>query len=299
LDQKKLIPDYINALTMKNQKCLTGTITKVCVLCVLFITVGVSQTHAQGDLLITPRRVVFEGNREKQEITLANTGTDTARYEISFVQYRMNTDGSFEIISEPDSGQYFADSFIRYFPRSVVLGPRESQVLRMQLRKTPDMAKGEYRSHLYFRAVPLQKPLGEEDQVIDTNAIGIKLTPIFGISIPVIVRIGTSPSTISLAELSIEKKEDNTDWLKMSFQRRGEQSMYGDLVAEFTSNDGITYSVGLVRGIGIYTPNETRNFSFQLNKPEGIELKNGKLTLKFISANESKPEIYAQSVLNL
>ena len=172
---------------MKNQQSCLNAVSRALIFCVVFLAFGVQHLFSQGDLLITPRRVVFEGNRENQEITLANTGTDTARYEISFVQYRMNVDGTFEIISEPDSGQFFADSYIRYFPRSVVLGPRESQVLRMQLRKTPGMEKGEYRSHLYFRAVPMQKPLGDEDPVIDTNAIGIKLTPIFGISIPVIV----------------------------------------------------------------------------------------------------------------
>ena len=75
--------------------------------------------------------------------------------------------------------------------------------------------------------------------------------------------------------------------------------MYGDLVAEFSSNDGSTYSVGLVKGIGIYTPNEVRTFSFQLTKPEGVELKNGKLTVKFLSANEAKPEVFAQVVITL
>lgn len=38
---------------------------------------------AQGDLLITPRRVVFEGNKRSTDISLANIGKDTATYSIS------------------------------------------------------------------------------------------------------------------------------------------------------------------------------------------------------------------------
>src|ERR1700733_5980673 len=62
---------------------------------------------AQGDLLISPMRVVFEGAKKSQEINLANVGKDTATYEVSVKDIRMNEDGSFTEITEPDSGQNF------------------------------------------------------------------------------------------------------------------------------------------------------------------------------------------------
>lgn len=71
---------------------------------------------AQGDLLITPRRVVFDGKMKSREINLANTGKETATYNVSIIQYRMREDGSFEEIFEPDPGQKFADPYIRFFP---------------------------------------------------------------------------------------------------------------------------------------------------------------------------------------
>ena len=71
---------------------------------------------AQGNLMVFPRRVVFEGSKRSQTLNLANTGMDTARYNISFVQYRMKEDGSFEEIAQPDSGENFADKYIRFFP---------------------------------------------------------------------------------------------------------------------------------------------------------------------------------------
>ena len=120
-----------------------------------------AEAHAQGNLLITPRRAVFEGNQRTIDLNLANTGADSATYAISIVQIRMTEEGSFETITEPDPGQRFADRYLRYFPRSVTLGPNEAQVVKVQLTGGSELEQGEYRSHFYFRAVPDSRPLGD------------------------------------------------------------------------------------------------------------------------------------------
>lgn len=250
---------------------------------------------AQGDLLITPRRIVFEGNKQREEITLANTGQEAATYSVSFVQYHMTEDGTFEVITEPMPGQLFADPYLRFFPRQVTLEPGESQVVRMQLRRLPNMADGEYRSHIYFRAVPDEKPLGEEDILSDSTSIGIRLTPIFGITIPAIVRIGNLSAQISFSDISVTNQEDGTSVLSMTFNRVGTQSVFGDLTVDYMAHDGQIFNVGVVRGIAVYTPNTKRRFSMQLNIQEGANLSEGKLLIKFSSSNEAKPEIFAES----
>ncbi len=256
-------------------------------------------TEAQGDLLITPRRVVFEGNNQREEITLANTGQDTASYSISFIQYYMNDDGSFEEVTDPKPGQIFADSYLRYFPRSVELAPGESQVVRMQVRRKPNMAEGEYRSHLYFRAVPDEKPLGENDLKVDSTSIGIKLTPIFGISIPIILRIGKLSASVTLSDLKMEKKADTPPRLSLVFNRSGNRSVYGDLNVYYISPEGEEVSVGIVRGIAVYTPNTVRRFSLQLNIPEGVDISAGKLRVKYTSSNEAESKVYDEKELIL
>lgn len=254
---------------------------------------------AQGDLLVTPRRVVFEGNKQIEGITLANTGQDTAFYSISFLQYHMTEDGSFEEITGPKPGQKFADPVLRYFPRSVGLAPGESQVVRMQLRRLPNMEEGEYRSHLYFRAVPDERPLDGEDRQTETTAIGIRLTPIFGISIPVIVRIGDLSASLSLSSLALEKTEDNRLVLKTVLNREGSKSVYGDLTADYAAPGEEPVNVGLVRGIAVYTPNALRRFSMPLNVPEGVDFSKGKLVVRFSSSNEAKPEVFDEKELML
>lgn len=254
---------------------------------------------AQGDLLITPRRVVFEGNRQRQEITLANTGQDTARYSISFVQYRMTEDGGFEQIESPDPGQKFADPYLRFFPRTVTLAPNESQVVRMQLRRLPDMVDGEYRSHMYFRAVPDEKPLGENEMLADTSAIGIRLVPIFGITIPVIIRIGDVNARVMLSKLALKINDDAAPEFSLSINREGNQSVYGDLTIDYVPAVGEPTEVGVVRGIAVYTPNSKRNFSLQLRHPEGVDYNQGKLVVKYSSTSDANPEIYDEQELLL
>ena len=93
---------------------------------ILISTLGLCySSQAQGDLLITPSRVVFEGNKQKEEVSLVNMGKDTATYSISFIQYNMKEDGSFVLIDKPDSGQMFAEPYLRIFPRQVTLAPGE------------------------------------------------------------------------------------------------------------------------------------------------------------------------------
>lgn len=253
---------------------------------------------AQGDLLITPRRAVFEGTRQSQEFTLANTGNDTAKYNVSFVQYRMTENGSFEQITEPDSGQYFADKYLRVFPRSVTLAPNESQVVRMQFRKMPDMKPGEYRSHLYFRAVPNEKPLGE-DVAKDTASIGIRLIPIFGITIPIIARVGDLPVEVQLDELSLDTKSDTVPNLAITFRRSGDKSVFGDILVNWVSPSGDSKEVGIVRGIAVYTPNQVRRFTMKLRNVPEVNYSTGKLVVRYQAPNEQKSELFAEKELKL
>lgn len=258
-----------------------------------------NKSDAQGNLLITPRRVVFEGNKQSQELTLANTGADTAKYTVSFVQYRMTVEGSFDTIGKPDEGQLFADKYLRFFPRSVTLPPNGSQVIRMQYRKMPDMQIGEYRSHVYFRAIPNEKLLGDEQTTADSTSIGIKLVPIFGISIPVIIRNGDLQVKIDLTNIKLDLKSDTVPNLSVSFERSGDKSVYGDLSVMWAPAQGDPVEVGVVRGIAVYTPNKLRIFKMQLRNVPGVDYKKGKLKIKFQAPNDSKAEIYAEKELPL
>jgi hypothetical protein len=253
---------------------------------------------AQGDLLLMPRRVIFEGSKRYEELNLANTGKDTARYVISLLHIRMKEDGGFEEISQPDTGDRFVDRFVRFFPHSVVLGPGESQTVKIQLTKINELMPGEYRSHLYFRAIPDKPLMGEEMPAADSG-ISIRLIPVFGISIPVIIRVGTSITQVRISDLSLQMEEDTIPILNMTFERTGNMSVYGDITIYHTSVGGKSALAGTARGIAVYTPNTVRKFRLTLDTNGGIDYRSGRLSVEYSTADDPHPVRIAGKDLEL
>ena len=264
-----------------------------------FLTSAIAPALGQGNLLITPRRVVFDGSRKVMELNLANTGQDTARYNISFVQYRMTEDGAFEEITEPDPGQLFADKHLRFFPRTILLGPNEAQTVRMQVLGREHLEPGEYRSHVYFRAVPNELALGEIDPNADTTAVSIRLIPIFGITIPVIIRVGDNTTEVTLSDLDLTKDEEGKIRLGFTFNRTGNMSVYGDINVTHVAPNGLETQVGVVNGIAVYTPNTIRTFQLQLAELEEIDYSSGKLLITYTAQSDVRPQTYATAQLDL
>lgn len=253
---------------------------------------------AQGDLMVFPKRLVFEGAVKTADLNLANIGRDTARYNISFVQYRMNEDGSFTEVKTPDEGQNFADKFLRYYPRSIILAPKESQIVKVQLTKSSQMAAGEYRSHIYFRALPNAKPLGEDEKK-DTVSLSVKLVPVFGITIPTIIRVGESTTKVSLSDLDFSFRNDTLPVISLKFNRTGNMSVYGDLTILHISSTGKKTEVGRANGIAVYTPNAARRFQVALTKTGGIDFRTGTLHVEYLTPNDARRTKYAEADLLL
>ena len=288
-----------NSLSTKKIGATKLTFTCRLVICgLLLLIVNNAKTFAQGDLLISPLRIVFEGSKKSQEINLANVGKDTAVYAITVVDYRMKEDGSFEQITIPDSGQHFAGPYLRFFPRKVTLAPNEAQVVKLQLIKTGQLAPGEYRSHLYFRAVPEETPLGEAPAKKDTG-ISIKLKPIFGITIPVIIRTGECKSDVTLSNLSLTMSENKVPTLSLTFNRVGNISAYGELKVNYVSPSGKSKQVKIVKGIGIYTPNTVRQAKVDLDSDKDFDYKKGKLHVVYSLQMSDKSVKHVEADLEL
>jgi P pilus assembly chaperone PapD len=254
---------------------------------------------AQGDLLITPRRVVFEGSKRSMDLNLANTGKDTATYAISLMQIRMKEDGGFETITDPDPGQKFADRYIRFFPRSVTLGPNEAQAVKIQLIRSNELEPGEYRSHFYFRSIPKISPLGEKEKAKDTTTISVMLTPVFGITIPAIIRVGESTAKVSFSDLGFEMANDTVPRFNLVFNRSGNMSVFGDLTVDHISTQGKITRVGMANGVAVYTPNARRQFQFNLNKVPEVDFRTGTLRVIYTASSDVKPVRLAEAELPL
>ena len=279
-----IIPTMYHPLPYKKPKPFPGTtffLFLISALTILQIFFSISVT-AQGNLMVMPRRVIFEGPKRYEELNLANTGKDTARYVISLTHLRMNDNGGFELISQPDSGENFADTFVRFFPHSVLLGPNESQTVKIQLTKINQMVPGEYRSHIYFRAIPNQQPLGDNTPSRDSG-ISMHIVAVFGLSIPLIIRVGPSTTRVAISDPSLQMTTDGTPLLEMTFYRTGNMSIYGDISVDYTPLKGKKVHAGDAKGLAVYTPNQLRHIKINLDKLRGVNYHGGKLHIKYFT----------------
>ncbi len=257
-----------------------------------------SSAFAQGNLILLQKRVVFEGGLKNATIEFGNIGKDTARYVVSMLNMRMKEDGSFENITEPDSGQYFAEKYVRFFPRNIVLAPNESQTMKIQLVNTRDLQPGEYRSHLYFRAVPNMQDK-QEAPAGNKEGISISLKPVFGITIPVIIRAGEPNTTVKLSDLALVQQNDSTQAVNFTIHRSGNFSVYGDITATYIAADGKEIEAGSVKGVAVYTPGTLRTSRLALRNIDGVDYHNGKLVVKYARQAEEDDAVMAEAELKL
>ena len=260
---------------------------------------ALSQTFAQGDLLITPRRVVFEGNNQREELSLVNMGKDTVTYSISFIEKKMKEDGSFVTVDNPADVQMRAEPYLRIFPRTVTLAPGEPQVIMIQYRRSANMDTGEYRSHLYFRSEKDYRPLGVKNPFKDTTLVSVQLIPIYGISIPVIIRTGEVNVITSFSDLKLGVVQDTIPSLEFTINRTGNCSTYGDLVVEYIFGQNKPIIVGNVKGVGVYTNIDRRKVTVKLNQVRGMVFKTGNLRVRYTSPDDAKYMVYAEVDLPL
>lgn len=236
-----------------------------------------------GALLVAPTRVVLEGSRRAVEISLVNTGAQTTTYRISFVNLRMTETGEMREIESPGPGDNRADELVRFSPRQVVLEPQVAQSIRLLLRKPAELAAGEYRSHLLLRAVPQAATAGASyESSSDATGLQVSLTPVYGVTVPVLVRHGETSASLTLSELELLPPSRGGDppSLSLVMHRSGNRSVYGDFSVSFLSGTRRRH-VGLTRGVAVYVPNTRRVIQVPLRSVGDTRLAAGRLCVEF------------------
>ena len=256
-----------------------------------------------GDLLVAPTRVVFEGRTRAAEITLVNIGREPATYRVSLYHLRMLESGEMKEIEAPDEGAPWSDDLVRYAPRQVTLAPNVSQVVRLQLRLPASLPDGEFRSHLLFRAVPREDAMPERsiEKPAGDNAKGfsVRLTPIYGVSIPLIIRHGPTAATAALRNVSFQPARGGEPaFAACELARAGNPSVYGNLTVTFVPPTGAPRVVGMMNGVAVYTPLARRMLRIPLQLPPGLALSAGRLEVVF-SRPEQNGERLASATLPL
>jgi hypothetical protein len=262
---------------------------------VFFISIGFgANILAQATIMISPKRVIFKSNELKHSIVVMNTGDTESNYVVSFTQQRMNEDGSFTTITEPDPGQRFADRHVRIYPRQILLKAGESQLVIIQRRRSSNMEIGEYRSHLTFKTAPSDIPMKADEENESSSGFTTKITTLYGMSIPIILHSGEVAVSTHIKDIQLKDT-----LLTFSLHRKGNISTYGNFLIQYIPDQGEPITIKKLVGIAVYTTIEKRMMTFNLDKLPNIDLKKGRLKIIYEAPTGSIQQVFAEETILL
>ena len=217
-------------------------------------------TAGVGDLLVAPTRLVLNGGRGS-EVILNNIGDEPATYRISVEFRRMKADGTLEEVTEPSQAEATARDMIVYAPRRVTLAPNEPQSIRISARPPQGLPDGEYRIHMLFRAIPPATPVAAATAA-PPKGVSFKLTPVYGVTIPVIVRLGNLEAKAGIANVRLESR-DGKKVVALDLSRSGGRSTFGEVRV---LKAGVKEPIGSLRAVAVYTDVARREVSVPIDE---------------------------------
>jgi hypothetical protein len=248
-----------------------------------------TRAHAGvGDLLVAPTRIVLDGRRGT-EIVLNNIGDDVATYRISVEFRRMTADGNLVDVTDPTPQEKAAADMIVYAPRRVTLAPHEPQSIRIAARPPQGLPDGEYRVHLLFRAIPPATPVAAADGD-PVKGLHLQLIPIYGVTIPVIVRLGNLQATAGISNVELEKK-DGKEEVALDLTRSGTRSTFGEVRV---LKPGIKDPIAIEKSVAVYTELGTRHVTIPIDDNYKGAV-GGPVTVEYVETYEDGNEKIAET----
>lgn len=239
-----------------------------------------------GDLLVAPTRVVLNGSRGT-EIVLNNIGEEPATYRISVEFRRMTPDGGLSEVPQPSAAEKLAESMILYAPRKVTLAPNQPQAIRLAARAPKDLPDGEYRVHLLFRAVPAPIPAAAAR---DVKGVAIELRPVYGVTIPVIVRFGNLEAKAGIANVRLVQSAGKPA-VRMELTRSGDRSVFGEVRI---LKPGLKDPIAVQRGVAVYTEVSQRSLTIPVDERYAAAA-TGPVTVQYVEPSDRGPLTLAEA----
>lgn len=249
-----------------------------------------SPAHAGiGDLLVAPTRIVLDG-RKGAEVVLNNIGEEPAVYRVSVEFRRMDKDGNLEDVTQPTAADKTAEDMIVYAPRRVTLAPHEPQSIRIAARPGAGLPDGEYRIHLLFRAVPPPNPVVKASSE-PQKGLRFELTPVYGVTIPVIVRLGNLQATAGIANVALGHGKDGNTVVSLDLSRTGTRSTFGEVRV---LKPGVKDPVALQKAVAVYTEINSRHVDVPVNPAFKGDL-SGPVTVQYVETFDDGSHVIAET----
>jgi hypothetical protein len=182
---------------------------------------------------------------------------------------------------------------IVYAPRRVTLAPHQPQSIRIAARPPQGLADGEYRVHLLFRAIPPARPVaaaGEEP----TKGLHLQLIPIYGVTIPVIVRLGNLQVNAAISNVHLEKKDGKPE-VALDLARSGTRSTFGDVRVY---KAGVKDPIALQKAVAVYTELNSRHVEIPLDAAYKGAVE-GPVTVQYVETFDDGSQKLAETKVDL
>ena len=265
-----------------------STLCAAAVLAPLFIASTPAQAGI-GDLLVAPTRIVLDG-RKGAEIILNNIGEEPATYRVSIEFRRMAEDGGLVDVTAPTADDQKAADMVVYAPRKVVLAPRQPQAIRIAARPPQGLPDGEYRVHLLFRAIPPANPVVQAAAAEPTKGLRFQLTPVYGVTIPVIVRLGNLQATAGIANVQLEQKNGKS-FVSLDLSRKGERSTFGEVRV---LKSGVKNPIAIQKAVAVYTEIGVRHLTIPLDEALKASAA-GPVTVQYVETFDDGSHVIAET----
>ena len=246
-----------------------------------------------ANINITPRRVIFDGNKRAEAVYVFNQGNAAVTVDVALVDNVMLESGEIVPLNRlADKGAAAqaaagalksAKPMLLAAPSRLTLPPGQGRTIRVRAGVADAAPGAEYRSHLTVTTVPPADTglTAEQAAAADRGELVLRIQSIFGVSIPLIVR---GPGVSAQARFGpIRAGTDaGKPVLEVPVQRSGTSSVYGNIEAR----SGKSEIVGMVRGLAVYPEISERLAKVPLLRP----LRKGETVTVTFQAEDARPE---------
>jgi hypothetical protein len=247
-----------------------------------------------GDLLVAPTRIVLDG-RKGAEVILNNIGEEPATYRVSVEFRRMTEDGGLVDVPQPTVQDQKAADMIVYAPRKVVLAPHQPQAIRIRAIPAQGLPDGEYRVHLLFRAIPPANPVVQAAAASEpAKGVRFQLTPVYGVTIPVIVRLGNLQATAQISNVHLDQK-NGKPLVSLDIARSGPRSTFGEVRV---LKAGVKAPIAIQKAVAIYTEIGVRHVSVPLDEAYKGQVA-GPVTVQYVETFDDGSHVIAETQATL
>jgi hypothetical protein len=258
-----------------------------------------TQTAAQpaaasvgANLNISPKRITFNRADRSATVYVFNQGSTAATFDISLVDRIMLPDGQIvpasdaqtkpELKGEVDQLKS-AQAMLVATPRRATLEPGKGQTIR--IRAAPAVAgpagstppAGEYRTHLTITTIPPRDSGLTAEQAAGQNPqeLRFQINAVFGISIPVIIRVGQPDVRASIEGVKLATESMSGDgasapkptaMLSLDLVRQGPTSLFGNVEVRGAKDRAGADPIGIARGVGVYPEIARRQVKIPLTR---------------------------------